>query len=101
MTIVVTETVSPDQPVLFVGHRVSRRASEGGDPGMDEIKPATAVLPPLPADDGPRTDLAELASITARLAEKFFAARFDRQLVAGAAPDPGSPLAVHVARLAS
>jgi hypothetical protein len=68
---------------------------------MDDYKHAAAVIPPLPADDSPRQDLVEPASVTARLTERLFGARFDRQLVAGVPPSPHSPLAVHVSRLAS
>lgn len=35
------------------------------------------------------------------LAETIFARRFDRKLVAGDPPEPGSPLALHIARLTS
>jgi hypothetical protein len=68
---------------------------------MDDYKRGPAVIPPLAADDLPRPDCTEPASLAVRAAERLFAARFDRQLVAGVAPDPRSPLAVHVARLAS
>lgn len=40
-------------------------------------------------------------SITARLVARMYAVKFDRQVEAGAVAAPGSPLAVHVARLAS
>jgi hypothetical protein len=68
---------------------------------MNEYDHAAAVIPPMPADDAPRPDITEPASMTTRLAERLFAARFDRQLVAGVAPNPHSPLAVHVSRLAA
>ena len=41
------------------------------------------------------------ASITTRVIAELFATRFDKQLVAGVAPEPGSALAAHVSRLAS
>lgn len=37
----------------------------------------------------------------ARLAAKLFAARYDRAVDAGTSPEPGSALAVHVARLSA
>lgn len=40
-------------------------------------------------------------SLAARLQARIFAAKFDRQVEAGAVPTPGSPLAAHVARLTS
>jgi len=41
------------------------------------------------------------ASITTRVIAELFATRFDKQLAAGVAPEPGSVLAAHVSRLAS
>src|SRR5258705_8449338 len=41
------------------------------------------------------------ASITTRVIAELFATRFDKQLVAGVVPEPGSALAAHVSRLAS
>jgi hypothetical protein len=40
-------------------------------------------------------------SLAARLQARTFAAKFDRQVAAGAVPQPGTPLAAHVARLTS
>jgi hypothetical protein len=51
-------------------------------------------------DDSLRNTFAE-ASITTHVIAELFATRFDKQLVAGVAPEPGSVLAAHVARLAS
>ena len=47
------------------------------------------------------TDFAEPVSPVSRVAEVVFARRFDRELVAGVAPEPGSALALHIARLTS
>ena len=41
------------------------------------------------------------ASIVTRMIAALFATRFDKQLVTGVAPEPGSVLAAHVSRLAS
>ena len=41
------------------------------------------------------------ASITTRVIAELFATRFDKQLAAGVAPEPGSVLAAHVFQLAS
>jgi hypothetical protein len=51
-------------------------------------------------DDSLRNTFAE-ESITTRVIAELFATRFDKQLVAGAAPEPGSALAAHVSRLVS
>jgi len=51
-------------------------------------------------DDSLRNTFAE-ASIVTRVIAQLFANRFDKQLAAGVAPEPGSALAAHVARLAS
>ena len=51
-------------------------------------------------DDTLRNTFAE-ASIVTRVIEELFATRFDTQLAAGVAPEPGSVLAAHVSRLAS
>ena len=51
-------------------------------------------------DDSLRNTFAE-ASIITRVIAELFATRFDKQLAAGVAPEPGSALAAHVARLAS
>ena len=51
-------------------------------------------------DDSLRNTFTE-ASITTRVIAELFATRFDKQLVAGVAPEPGSVLAAHVSRLAS
>jgi hypothetical protein len=40
-------------------------------------------------------------SLTARLQARTFAAKYDRQVAAGVVPQPGTPLAAHVARLTS
>jgi hypothetical protein len=68
---------------------------------MDDFNRGSTVITSLPADDSLGTDVREPASITARLAAKLFAPLLDRQLIAGAAPKPGSALAVHVTRLTS
>jgi hypothetical protein len=51
-------------------------------------------------DDSLRNTFAE-PSLTTRVIADVFATRFDKQLAAGVAPEPGSALAAHVARLAS
>ena len=51
-------------------------------------------------DDSLRNIFTE-ASIATRVIAELFATRFDKQLVAGVAPEPGSVLAAHVSRLAS
>ena len=61
---------------------------------MDNFNRGSTVITSLPADDSLVTDAREPASITASLAAKLFAPLLDRQLVAGAAPKPGSALAV-------
>jgi hypothetical protein len=68
---------------------------------MDNFNRGSTVITSLPADDSLVTDAREPASITASLAAKLFAPLLDRQLVAGAAPKPGSALAVHATRLTS
>ena len=51
-------------------------------------------------DDSLQNTFAE-ASIITRVIAHLFATRFDKRLAAGVAPEPGSALAAHVARLAS
>ncbi len=51
-------------------------------------------------DDSLQNTFAE-ASIINRVIAQLYATRFDKQLAAGVAPEPGSALAAHVARLAS
>jgi hypothetical protein len=61
-----------------------------------------ALPPPVwPDDDAAPAGLHEPASALARLSALLVPWRYDRQLVAGATPTPGSPLAVHVERLTS
>ena len=47
------------------------------------------------------TDVPHGATVTARLKARLFAGRLDRDVDDGIAPLPGSPLAVHMARLIS
>ncbi|WP_102141234.1 hypothetical protein [Mycobacterium hubeiense] len=58
-------------------------------------------LPAWPSDDAAPVGLREPASALARAIARLVPWRYDRQLVAGVTPEPGSPLAVHVARLTS
>ncbi|MGV0746180.1 hypothetical protein [Mycolicibacterium sp. XJ870] len=63
-------------------------------------------IPALPqpawsADDAAPTGLREPGTPLTRLAVRVAPWRYDRQLLAGAAPEPGSALAVHVARSTS
>jgi len=62
----------------------------------------TALPQPMwPGDDAAPAGLREPGSPLARLAARLFPWRYDRQLLAGIPPEPGSALAVHVARLTS
>lgn len=67
---------------------------------MHDLFRGTATLRHHYVDDSLRNTFAE-ASITTRVIAELFAIRFDKQLVAGVAPEPGSVLAAHVSRLAS
>jgi hypothetical protein len=67
---------------------------------MHDLIRGMATLGHHHVDDSLRNTFAE-ASITTRVIAELFATRFDKQLVAGVAPEPGSVLAAHVARLAS
>jgi hypothetical protein len=51
-------------------------------------------------DDSLGSTFAE-ESIATRVIAELFAARFDKQLASGTAPEPGSALAAHVSRLVS
>jgi hypothetical protein len=48
-----------------------------------------------------RSDFVEPVSLVSLVAETVFRHRFDCKLVAGDPPEPGSPLALHIARLTS
>jgi hypothetical protein len=67
---------------------------------MHDLIRGMATLGHHSVDDSLRNTFAE-ASITTRVIAELFANRFDKQLVAGVAPEPGSALAAHVSRLAS
>lgn len=54
-----------------------------------------------PADDTAPAGLREPGTLPARMAARLFPWRYDRQLLAGMPPEPGSALAVHVARRTS
>lgn len=61
-----------------------------------------ALPPPVwPADDAAPAGLREPGTPLTRLAARLAPGRYDRQLLAGTAPEPGSALAVHVARSTS
>jgi hypothetical protein len=62
----------------------------------------TALPQPMwPADDAAPAGLREPGTPLARLSARLFPCRYDRQLLAGIPPEPGSALAVHIARLTS
>ncbi|AKS30787.1 hypothetical protein [Mycolicibacterium goodii] len=62
----------------------------------------TALPQPMwPADDAAPAGLREPGTLRARLAARLLPRRYDRKLLAGVPPQPGSALAVHVARLTS
>ena len=67
---------------------------------MHDLIRGMATLGHHHVDDSLRNTFAE-ASMTTRVIAELFATRFDKQLVAGVAPEPGSALAAHVTRLAS
>ena len=67
---------------------------------MHDLIRGMATLGHHHVDDSLRNTFAE-ASISTRVIAELFATRFDTQLVAGVAPEPGSVLAAHVSRLAS
>jgi hypothetical protein len=67
---------------------------------MHDVIRGMARLGHQHVDDSLRSTFAE-ESIATRVIAELFATRFDKQLVAGAAPDPGSALAAHVSRLVS
>lgn len=67
---------------------------------MHDLIRGMATLGHHHVDDSLGNIFAE-ASIITRVIAELFATRFDRQLVAGVAPEPGSTLAAHVSRLAS
>jgi hypothetical protein len=68
---------------------------------MDNFNRGSNVITSLPAEDSLCSEARVPASITARMVAKLFAPLLDRQLVAGAAPKPGSALAVHLTRSTS
>jgi hypothetical protein len=55
----------------------------------------------MPFADVTGTEAIVPASLLVRLCARLFAGRYDRQIEAGVSSIPGSPLAVHVARLVS
>jgi hypothetical protein len=67
---------------------------------MHDLIRGMATLGHHHVDDSLRNTFAE-ASTTTRVIAQLFAPRFDKQLAAGVAPEPGSALAEHVTRLAS
>ena len=67
---------------------------------MHDLIRGMATLGHHHVDDSLRNTFAE-ASIVTRVIAELFATRFDKQLAAGVAPEPGSALAAHVSRLAS
>ena len=67
---------------------------------MHDLIRGMATLGHHHVDDSLRNTFAE-ASIVTRVIAELFATRFDKQLAAGVAPEPGSVLAAHVSRLAS
>jgi hypothetical protein len=67
---------------------------------MHDLIRGMATLGHHHVDDSLRNTFTE-ASITTRVIAELFATRFDKQLAAGVAPEPGSVLAAHVSRLAS
>ena len=67
---------------------------------MYDLLRGMATLGHHHVDDSLQDTFAE-ATIITRVITKLFAARFDKQLTAGVAPEPGSVLAAHVARLTS
>ena len=67
---------------------------------MHDLIRGMATLGHHYVDDSLRNTFTE-ASIVTRVIAELFATRFDKQLVAGVAPEPGSVLAAHVSRLAS
>ena len=67
---------------------------------MHDLIRGLATLGHHHVDDSLQNTFTE-ASITTRVIAKLYATRFDKQLVAGVAPEPGSILAAHVSRLAS
>jgi hypothetical protein len=67
---------------------------------MHDLLRGMATLGHHHVDDSLQNTFTE-ASIITRVIAQLFATRFDNQLVAGVAPEPGSVLAAHVSRLAS
>lgn len=67
---------------------------------MHDLIRGMATLGHHHVDDSLQNTFTE-ASITTRVIAELFATRFDKQLAAGVAPEPGSVLAAHVSRLAS
>ena len=65
---------------------------------MHDLIRGMATLGHHSVDESLRNTFAE-ASSTTRVIAELFANRFDKQLVAGVAPEPGSALAAHVSRL--
>jgi hypothetical protein len=67
---------------------------------MHDVIRGRATLGHHHVDDSLQNTFTE-ASITMRVIAELFATRFDKQLAAGVAPEPGSVLAARVSRLAS
>lgn len=67
---------------------------------MHDVVRGMARLGRQHVDDSLPSTFAE-ESIATRVIAELFATRFDKQLAAGAAPEPGSALAAHVSRLVS
>ncbi len=67
---------------------------------MHDLIRGMATLGHHHVDDSLQNTFTEASLVTRAIAE-LFAARFDKQLVAGVVPEPGSVLAAHVSRLAS
>ena len=67
---------------------------------MHDLIRGMATLGHHHVDDSLRNTFAE-ASTSTRVIAELFATRFDKQLAAGVAPEPGSALAAHLSRLAS
>jgi hypothetical protein len=67
---------------------------------MHDLLRGIATLGHHHVDDSLQDTFAE-ASVVPRAIAQLFATWFDKQIAAGVAPEPGSALAAHVARLAS
>jgi len=67
--------------------------------GQNDFQPDTQLVGGLEAST-PARDLGH-PSLTTRLQARVFAGRLDRAIESGRIPSPGSPLAVHTARVTS